>query len=466
MPTVSFVCAFCREEQSQQHAPRTVVDDPLCDDCVPAILAQFENALKSEIYFPPKWGPEKISFESFEDLFSPAFSRAYREKIKEYLTPVPQRVYCQHKVYTSKDGKSAGEATSDYCNTFLGSSERKGVARCGGCKAHWMCMECHDIAVPPLETHTCDTLKAAIEAERESKAFDPALRGKEWQECTNPDCIIKCELQEGCNAMECVCGAEFCFLCGEEAGHESDHWTEGKPCPRFGAVDAPNPIFDRPDPGPIARPGFPAVLINPFQAGPERNEIIVAFAANDQLYMDSEESLTLRDDFEPEQFWMTDAEDNILQPILDMMELLRLWEKNFSWLRIDSGLAQADPLLRHLLLDPVDQAIETTNFFIRDEKLQAKMRETHAAALEISGEDSVLFTMPVMEIFERYNTVHKPKLVEHVEEFAAARDAQRALWAEERERQFADAQNAGRRRWRQEQEQEDDEDRPRRRASI
>jgi hypothetical protein len=106
----------------------------------------------------------------------------------------------------------------------------------------------------------------------------------------------------------------------------------------------------------------------------------------------------------------------------------------------------------------MDEAIGTTNFFIRDEILQAKLRETHAAALEISGEDSVLFEIPVMEIFERYNTVHKPRMIEDVRQFVAARDAGRTLWFEEEDR-FARGMHRR-------QQHEDDQDLPHRRASI
>lgn len=121
--------------------------------------------------------------------------------------------------------------------------------------------------------------------------------------------------------------------------------------------------------------------------------------------------------------------------------------------------SELDPLIRGVLVPRMDEAIGTTNFFIRDEILQAKLRETHAAALEVSGEESVLFEMPVMEIFERYNTVHKPRMIEDVRQFVAARDAGRTLWVEEEDR-FARGMHRRR------EQEEDGEDLPRRRASM
>jgi hypothetical protein len=184
---------------------------------------------------------------------------------------------------------------------------------------------------------------------------------------------------------------------------------------------------------------------------------------NEQLHFDADESLTLLEELASEQHSMEDNEGNIPKAILDMMELLRLWEANFSWLVEDWVYSTMDPLFRAVLVEPMSEAIGTTNFFIRDEILQAKLRETHAAALEVAGEDSALFTMPVMEIFHRYNAVHKPRLIENVRQFVAARDAGRALWMEQ-EGRFA--RRARRMHRRQEHEDEEEEDLPRRRASV
>ena len=45
--------------------------------------------------------------------------------------------------------------------------------------------------------------------------------------------------------MTCQCSINFCYICGEEAGPESEHWmrSEGG-CPRYGAVDSERAMFD------------------------------------------------------------------------------------------------------------------------------------------------------------------------------------------------------------------------------
>lgn len=461
MPLTPYVCAVCLEDRTEQEYPvRTIDDDSICPDCVPGILDLFKDALKCEVNFPPRWGPDEISFESFEDLFSDEFRLAYREKTREYTTPIPKRVYCQHKV-PSKD-KSVGQAEADFCNNFMGSMDTMGVSQCSGC-TKWMCMECRDTALTPPAIHICDTIKAASKSDSDSKAFDAARKGVDFQVCVNPSCQIKVGLKDGCNQVTCTCNTSFCFICGEEAEHDGGHWTQGMPCPRFGPVDAPNPIFD--PPAIVAQPDFP-LLLNTMegpQAVPNPQHAVILFAPTDRLYMDSEESRTLLEEIASEQFWLEDASGQIPQTILEMKELFRQWHDNFEWLKVDAALAGADPHLGRLLVDPVDQAIETTNFFIRDEILQAKLLETHAAALEISGEDSVLFTVPVMEIFERYNTVHKRRLVLHVRQFEALRNVGRAVWAEQ-EHRFA--MGMFRRQRRQRQEDDEEEDLPHRRASI
>ena len=424
MPITLFECAICAAGRSeQQGAVRTVGDDPICSECVPDVLALFEDALKSEINFPPRWGPEEISFDDFADLFSNDFRLAYLEKIKEYKTPIPKRVYCRHKV-SSKD-KSADQPEADFCNSFLGNSERKSVSQCSDCTG-WMCMECRDIAYPPTEVHTC----ANTGDDGDSDAFDRAEKGKQWQECPNPACKIKCGLRDACNFMVCICGAGFCFKCGQLAHHDSDHWMEGKPCPRWGSVDAPNPIFDQPG-GPMNFLGF-EVAINP-----REGDLIVLdpehlLDVNEQLYMDSEEALTLLEELSSEQHFMEDDHGNIPKVILDMKALLHYLRDNMSWLQTDWVLANnMDEHVRPFFANPIEEAVQTINFFMRDEILQANMRESHAAALQVTGEDSVLFTVPVMEIFERYTTVHKPRLVETVKQFVAARDTGRVLFLPE-----------------------------------
>jgi hypothetical protein len=237
MSSVNFECGICLEEKT---APReqvyTVGVDFICAGCAQEdVVPLFEAALQNEINFPPRFGPIGLSFDAFADLFTPDFSLAYLGKAKEYKTPIPKRLYCQHKVSAAGD-KSEGGSDVEFCNTFMGSAEGKGVSQCHGC-TNWMCLECRGTACSPPETHTCDDTKT-----------DPAsdVLDKDTKAC--PVCTIKIGQRDGCNAMNCICGAQFCFVCGQEARHDSQHWVVGNPCPRWGTVDAANPMFDAPAP--------------------------------------------------------------------------------------------------------------------------------------------------------------------------------------------------------------------------
>lgn len=75
---------------------------------------------------------------------------------------------------------------------------------------------------------------------------DGQTRGKDYQVC--PGCSKIVQLRDGCNHIVCVCLTGFCFICGTQVTHGSDHWafTQGTPstCPRFGQPNSDRAIFD------------------------------------------------------------------------------------------------------------------------------------------------------------------------------------------------------------------------------
>ena len=44
------------------------------------------------------------------------------------------------------------------------------------------------------------------------KALKDLGHQNKWKQC--PNCLNLVERVYGCNEMKCVCGAEFCYLCG------------------------------------------------------------------------------------------------------------------------------------------------------------------------------------------------------------------------------------------------------------
>jgi hypothetical protein len=414
-----FECGICLEEKAEKRENvRTVGIDCICSGCaLEDVVPLFEAALKNEIYFPVRFGPTELSFDAFADLFTQDFRLAYVEKVKEYKTLIPNRLYCQHKVHSTGE-KHEGESDVEFCNTFMGSAEGKGVSQCHGC-TNWMCLECRGTACSPPETHTCDDTKT----DSASGFLD-----KETKAC--PVCTIKIAQRDGCNGMTCPCGTDFCFVCGQEARHDSQHWVVGKPCPRWGTVDAVNPIFDAPAP---VRPQ----VFNPrdLMFALVRPDIEQAFFDLGQdLFMDLEEVQTLIDEFDAEKHMHGDEETDFLPPVLlEILELLRDLRHNMMWIATDQALA-GNPGLRAQIFDPVRNAVETTNFFIRDERLTARFRATLQAAFKVTGEDTVLFEMSTLDIFNRYTELHRAGFVNAFQVAERRWEAERTLWAGEADR--------------------------------
>ena len=84
-----------------------------------------------------------------------------------------------------------------------------------------------------------------IDQEEVAAALKGQIKGKDFQVC--PGCSNVLTLKDGCNAMTCVCFAQFCFLCGQATLHDSDHYKKGS-CPRWGQPTSEKAMFDRPDP--------------------------------------------------------------------------------------------------------------------------------------------------------------------------------------------------------------------------
>lgn len=66
--------------------------------------------------------------------------------------------------------------------------------------------------------------------------------GADYQIC--PGCKVLVCLREGCNHVVCLCGEQFCFVCGVVVfGFGGGHW-EGGGCPRWNAVGSGRERFD------------------------------------------------------------------------------------------------------------------------------------------------------------------------------------------------------------------------------
>jgi hypothetical protein len=242
LDTMEFDCSVCLETKEEDFEQvELVADNWICSKCVPAAIVQpFEAALRHEINYPPMWDPSTpLNYYNFQHLFARGFEEAWDEQIKEYKTPVQRRIYCRGQPIADDSQDEPEDAR--FCNNFLGELGKGDMVECMRCGI-WTCLKCRlNPYAPPEDEHFCIPPKADDSA---AGTFDPETRGKEWQQCPNPDCSVKLALRSGCNHMTChFCSTDFCMLCGEEAAPGNGHWTRQQGCPRYGGLDVANPMF-------------------------------------------------------------------------------------------------------------------------------------------------------------------------------------------------------------------------------
>ncbi|KXL48676.1 hypothetical protein M433DRAFT_63030, partial [Acidomyces richmondensis BFW] len=207
-------CTICTE-QSFDRAIQ-LDGDNLCSKCIRHF---FENAIISELNFPPRWGKRILDPRSFTDVLDADFLQKYEQKEEEWSLPPKLRVYCRN----TDPPKRLEE-----CGEFLGRRmESQECMRCDKCM-WYTCLRCKECFSSPdskvkkaVIEHECDP---SADEERREVAFAGLERGKHYQDCPNLKCRRRVELKEACNHITCVCGAEFCYLCGQYAAAKSSHW--------------------------------------------------------------------------------------------------------------------------------------------------------------------------------------------------------------------------------------------------
>lgn len=221
MEATKGTCAVCQEEEI---IAARIAGETVCEDCVVSgIIPKFFSALKHEAEYPPTWGRYRLHPRDFKPYIENAddFLEQYRMKQMEYEMLIARRLYC-------------GKCQALVCDRDTRQLIRLG---CVECKA-LICSGC-GVVDENYWSHKCEEAK---------DAFEGLVKGKDFQVCPNPECALKCEIRDGCNAMVCPsssCGTSFCFICGQPAGHNSDHWKAGSSCPRFNASGSVHAQFDR-----------------------------------------------------------------------------------------------------------------------------------------------------------------------------------------------------------------------------
>jgi hypothetical protein len=238
-------CEICCED-FHDYTSTEIEGSPVCPSCV---REMFDNALKFEHEYPPRWGVALHPSE-FSHIISKDFTESYKNKEIEYKTQPSRRIYCQHmleRVVVQESG--VWETLQEPCGEFIGVRQRLSkpdvlvLGRCKECK-NATCMVCDDYSSDPAATlqHVCTGKSSANE--QRAQAFIGLKRGREWQQCPNRLCGRRIELSAACNHITCTCGTGFCFICGKEAEGESSHWALKSGCPRYNHPDDRNAEYD------------------------------------------------------------------------------------------------------------------------------------------------------------------------------------------------------------------------------
>lgn len=252
----TYTCSVCLEDK-EGHSYDAGPSDKICPECAKAeILPRLEAVLDSESNYPVEWGRHALQPEGFLDLLTISFLNEWRDKLKEYETPMQARLYCKH-VGTRHDGRfirgptaagsiNVGRALEE-CGHFVGektSTKRDGICQvCYG----WLCWKCCKPLDDPDELWTHNCSEDSAERRADAAAFEGLVRGKDYQLCPKESCKLPVGLADGCNHVFCKCDTEFCYICGQNLNGVYGHFSLGMPCPRYNHPSAQNAFFDEDD---------------------------------------------------------------------------------------------------------------------------------------------------------------------------------------------------------------------------
>ncbi|EXB98576.1 putative E3 ubiquitin-protein ligase rbrA [Morus notabilis] len=150
----------------------------------------------------------ELDVDSCEKFLTPKFMEIMRQRKKEAIIPVTERVYCPDprcSVLMSKT-EVLEHSRKEGLNVDV-----SGARRCVKCNGVF-CINCK---VPWHRDMACDRYKLLNPnpPAEDAKLKLLALRNL-WRQCIK--CNLMIELAEGCFHMTCRCGYEFCYNCGAE----------------------------------------------------------------------------------------------------------------------------------------------------------------------------------------------------------------------------------------------------------
>ncbi|KAI4716588.1 hypothetical protein E4T48_07217 [Aureobasidium sp. EXF-10727] len=153
--------------------------------CFECLANFFEYTIGDESLYPPKCCDREIVFDNVRMLLDDKLVARYAGKKIEYDTEPAKRTYC----------------CGTNCGSFVPDAMDE-VATCHDCGKR-TCTICKEAA------HRGDCPK-----DEDTQSLLELAENEGWQRCYNTRCHRVVALTIGCNHITCVCGAQFCYVCG------------------------------------------------------------------------------------------------------------------------------------------------------------------------------------------------------------------------------------------------------------
>ncbi|KAI9003613.1 hypothetical protein BC832DRAFT_600593 [Gaertneriomyces semiglobifer] len=176
-------CVACGDGMSEESAYRASCSHSYCKDCLRGL---FLHASSNGSFRPPRCCGQDVPHDSAISVLSVSELTVFKDKVLEFSTPNP--LYCPGPgcgvfIHPSKFNNASDSVTCHAC----------GISVCTRCRSRGH--------------HGQDCPQTPGIAELQDLA---KLSG--WRQCYN--CNRMVELMIGCFHIYCVCGAEFCYICG------------------------------------------------------------------------------------------------------------------------------------------------------------------------------------------------------------------------------------------------------------
>ncbi|KAI4851362.1 hypothetical protein E4T44_02180 [Aureobasidium sp. EXF-8845] len=174
-------CAACEEQLPARDFVLAPCGHCYCGSCVSIM---FNAAVSDESRYPPRCCASiPIPIEHAMRFLDPGFETIFEDKGIEFGTV--DRTYCSDPQCSTFIFPEDIESTKAFCPSCWKDT-------CVTCKAPAHIGDCPaDLDLAPL-----------LELAKEMR----------WQRCHN--CLRVVQRLDGCNHMDCVCGASFCYICG------------------------------------------------------------------------------------------------------------------------------------------------------------------------------------------------------------------------------------------------------------